>query len=298
MAGEAQRPEGDPGCLDELLRQRREERRRVEKPMGGHVHDLGSGDVAPFQDFQDKSARAEEGRPITAHTLRCCPIHRILVPAGALMASESPRLQSIVDLAAELFFRHGYEGTSMQDVADAAGLHKSSLYHHVRSKVELLEIISTSALDSLFVSIDEAVASAVTPGEQIVAIFDGAARLALSDVRPISIVLHLNEDVGVGEQVWARRREYDRRVAELMRAAQLGGEVRKDIEALLLTRLVLGMINWVTEWYRPGKGRYDTDEVTRSLTAFVRQGIRPPDTTKPQELPSADADTRRVGSVQ
>jgi len=50
--------------------------------------------------------------------------------------SESPR-QRILDAALELLAEHGYEGMSLQQVADRVGLHKSSLFHHFRSKEEL-----------------------------------------------------------------------------------------------------------------------------------------------------------------
>lgn len=50
--------------------------------------------------------------------------------------SESPR-QRILDAALDLFAESGYEGASLQQVADRVGLHKSSLFHHFRSKEEL-----------------------------------------------------------------------------------------------------------------------------------------------------------------
>ncbi len=56
---------------------------------------------------------------------------------------------------------------------------------------------------------------------------------------------------------WAleRRREFDHRVAELLKAAAADGDVREDIEVRLVTRLVFGMINSIVEWYRPdGRG--------------------------------------------
>jgi AcrR family transcriptional regulator len=191
------------------------------------------------------------------------------------MAADSSRVQDIVDVAADLFFRQGYASTSMQDIADATGLHKSSLYHHIQSKAELLERICGSTLDALFESLEAATAARNDPGERVVTVFAGAASVALDDLRGVSVLLHLKEEVDGGAQMWARRRDYDRRFAELIHEAQRDGQVRDDIDPMLLGRLVLGMINWVVEWYRPGEGRFDATEVARSLTAFVRQGILP-----------------------
>jgi AcrR family transcriptional regulator len=45
-------------------------------------------------------------------------------------------------VALSLLAKHGYEGVSLQMIADAAGLHKSTLFHHYGSKLELaLEVL-------------------------------------------------------------------------------------------------------------------------------------------------------------
>ena len=51
--------------------------------------------------------------------------------------AEAPR-QRILDAALELLAEHGVEGTSLQQVADRVGLHKSTLFHHFKSKDELV----------------------------------------------------------------------------------------------------------------------------------------------------------------
>jgi AcrR family transcriptional regulator len=192
------------------------------------------------------------------------------------VASDSLRRDDIVEVAADLFFQHGYASTSMQNIADASGLHKSSLYHHVEGKAELLNAICGRTLDALFASLESAVEARTDAGERVVTAFAGAASVALDDIRGINILLDLKQDVDGGERLWERRREYDRRFSDLIRRAQHKGEVRDDIDALLLGRLVLGMINWVVEWYRAGEGPYRPQDIVRSLTAFMRQGVLPP----------------------
>lgn len=54
------------------------------------------------------------------------------------MLADAPR-QRILDAALELFAEHGSEGTSLQQVADRVGLHKSTLFHHFKSKEELAQ---------------------------------------------------------------------------------------------------------------------------------------------------------------
>jgi len=52
--------------------------------------------------------------------------------------ADAPR-QRILDAALQLFAEHGSEGTSLQQVADRVGLHKSTLFHHFKSKEELAQ---------------------------------------------------------------------------------------------------------------------------------------------------------------
>jgi AcrR family transcriptional regulator len=54
------------------------------------------------------------------------------------LIADAPR-QRILDAALELFAEHGSEGTSLQQVADRVGLHKSTLFHHFKSKEELAQ---------------------------------------------------------------------------------------------------------------------------------------------------------------
>lgn len=54
---------------------------------------------------------------------------------------EKEREQAILDAAAELLLRHGYNKTTMSDVADAADLHRGLVYLHFKSKDELLEAL-------------------------------------------------------------------------------------------------------------------------------------------------------------
>jgi AcrR family transcriptional regulator len=70
---------------------------------------------------------------------------------------ESPR-QRIVDAALELLGEHGYEGTSLQQVADRVGLHKSSLFHHFRGKEELAREVYRGVCERLLKRIEPALA--------------------------------------------------------------------------------------------------------------------------------------------
>lgn len=62
---------------------------------------------------------------------------------------------SLLAVAVEVFIERGYDGTSMEHLSKAAGISKSSIYHHVRSKEELLHRAISRALDGLFGVLEE-----------------------------------------------------------------------------------------------------------------------------------------------
>lgn len=57
------------------------------------------------------------------------------------------RKAAIIDAAEELFYRKGYENTSVQDVLDELQLSKGGFYHHFESKLSLLEAICEKRVD-------------------------------------------------------------------------------------------------------------------------------------------------------
>src|SRR5438309_1229026 len=72
---------------------------------------------------------------------------------------DSERFREIVDAAAEVFYEKGYAATSMQDIADRAGILKGSLYHYIRAKEDLLLAVLTTVYEDI-VAIAEKVAKA------------------------------------------------------------------------------------------------------------------------------------------
>ena len=192
-----------------------------------------------------------------------------MMPAGR----EPQTLESIVAVARDLFYVQGYAATSMQDIADAARIHKSSLYHHTAGKDALLEAICEGPLEQLTRSLDEVTGSGDRPGQQVSAAIAGAVRAALLDPRSTSVIVRLEGKSPVIDRVSAWRRDYEQRLASLVERAQGQGEVRADVQAALLTRLMLGMINWIVQWFDPTSGHYRAATIEDAVAAVISTGI-------------------------
>src|SRR5919204_2931352 len=75
--------------------------------------------------------------------------------------------EDVLTAAAKVFSERGYHGASMQDVANAAGMQKASLYHHVGQKEDLLYAIHEKMIDELTVHAMPVVSSSRSPAEKI-----------------------------------------------------------------------------------------------------------------------------------
>ena len=77
------------------------------------------------------------------------------------------RLKEIIDTAVELFLKNGFEGTTMQSIADNSGLSKGGLYHHFSSKDEVLLAANKKYFEPVTTMMDRALEHA-DPAEALV----------------------------------------------------------------------------------------------------------------------------------
>src|SRR3954453_10189812 len=160
-------------------------------------------------------------------------------------------VDSLLAVAVEVFTERGYDGTSMEDLARASGLSKSSLYHHIDSKEQLLRLALERAVEPLFAVTRE-------PGAVQGRAIDRLEHVVRREVEVLAdrlpyVMLLLRVHGNTEAERWAleRRREFDRFVASLVRSAVADGDVRDDLDPAVVTRLLFGMINSLVEWYRP-----------------------------------------------
>lgn len=181
--------------------------------------------------------------------------------------------ETVLRRAIELFNSQGYDATSIGDLAGDLGLTKSAIYHHVPSKESLLSAALDEALDSLSAAIDRAEqADGVSAAERLRHAIEGSVRVLVAHQPAVTLLLRVRGNSGVEVAALERRRVLDDRLAALVAAAADEGAVRDDIAPDLISRLLFGMVNSLTEWYRPG-GPVDADHLASSLAALAFDGL-------------------------
>ena len=163
-------------------------------------------------------------------------------------------VDSLLAVAVAVFIERGYDGTSMEDLARASGLSKSSLYHHIDSKEQLLRIALERAVEPLFAVTQEPAATSGRAIERLEHVVRREVEVLADRLPYVTLLLRVHGNTEAERWALERRREFDRFVASLVREAAEDGDVRDDLDPAVVTRLLFGMINSLVEWYRPHPG--------------------------------------------
>ncbi len=183
--------------------------------------------------------------------------------------------QEILRTAARLFQQRGYDATSMNDVAAALKLSKGGLYHHFQSKDEILFEIMNHAMEITEDRVLAPVRRIADPEERLRALIRLHIEVVLSPRdREITVMLHENHPLppSLRRQINARKKEYvhylENLIAEVQKVRRASGKVSARAAAFAL----LGMINWIYQWYKP-EGELQADNLVPQFTSLVFGGI-------------------------
>jgi AcrR family transcriptional regulator len=179
----------------------------------------------------------------------------------------------VVDVAVRMFTERGYDGTSMADIAGALGVHKSSIYHHVSGKEQLLDEAVKRALNALHGMLAEPGAVEERAVLRLRYVVRRTVEIMVRQLAEVTVLLRIRGNTATERWALSRRREFDRAVQGIVADAVAAGDLRSDLDIALATRLIFGMTNSVTEWYQPG-GRLSANDIAVAVEAIVFDGLR------------------------
>ena len=186
---------------------------------------------------------------------------------------EQYSLEELLEVVAAEFLQRGYDATSMEHLSQATGRTKSSIYHHVSGKEELLRRAVARALDALFAVLEDDAATQGRAVERLEHVVRGSARVLAAELPYVTLLLRVRGNTETERWALERRRDLDRRLAELVRAAVEEGDLRPDLDPRLVSRLLFGMVNSLVDWVRPGSAT-DLQQVEDALVAVAFDGLR------------------------
>ncbi len=191
------------------------------------------------------------------------------------------RTGQIYEAAARLFCEQGFGQSSMSDVAAAVDMTKAGVYHHITSKDELLFGIMAYGMDLFEERVFDRVREIRDPLERLRAAIRGHVLLVTRD-RPKQVTVVLNEATSVHgdfkSEINRRKRRYIRFLSETFREL-IKKDMCRPIDPRVATFALLGMINWIYQWYTP-EGRISDTELAEAYIDIFLGGL-----LKPEYLP-------------
>ena len=196
-------------------------------------------------------------------------------------SNQPDRLSEIYRVAARIIHEKGYDATSMSDIAEAVGITKAGIYHHIPGKKDLLFRIMNFGLDTLDEKVIVPARAVADAEERLRTIITNHVRLITSRSTsqgnsPVTIVV--DEVAGLTpahrRKIDQRKRAYVDLVRETLDQLLKEGKL-SDVDVNTAAFSLLGMILWLSRWYNP-KGRLTPEQVAEEITKIALAGLLRP----------------------
>ncbi|MFA6260452.1 MAG: TetR/AcrR family transcriptional regulator [Bacteroidia bacterium] len=184
------------------------------------------------------------------------------------------RKHQILQTASRLFREKGYTATTMRDIASAMHIEAASLYHHIRSKEELLDTICFEMADKFITALKEV--------NDIY--FDAEQRLRMAITFHVQIMTGNMDQSAVFLNEWRSlpedkleafkklRNQYENEFRIIVSDGKKE-DIFDDVDEKLAALTILSAVNWIYQWYNPA-GKMSPGEIADQLSNLLLSGIR------------------------
>ena len=191
--------------------------------------------------------------------------------AERLRKRSEARRVDILRAAARVFRRRGTGATGMREIAEEAELSPGNLYYYFESKDELLHFCQERTLKQLLAAVDAA-KTAATCAERLRAVLRTHVYALLDEMEGATAHLEIESlPDTVRIPLIKKRDSYERAVRALVMEGVARGEFA-SCDAALVTRAMLGAVNWTARWYRPN-GPKSADEIAGAMADYLVKGL-------------------------
>lgn len=192
-----------------------------------------------------------------------------LVTQGRVSDPGSPRGRLLAK-AAGLFREKGYERTTVRDLAAAVGIQSGSIFHHFRSKEEILKAVMIETIHLITARMNSAIKATQDPLEQLRALI----RCELESVHgetgeAMAVLVYEWRSLSPQSQreVLSLRDVYEELWMAVLQRIRESGLLRA--RPFVVRRLLAGALSWTSTWYRPG-GEMSLDDLASQVMATLQ----------------------------
>lgn len=185
--------------------------------------------------------------------------------------NEARRLD-ILRAAARVFRRLGVSATGMREIAEEADLSAGNLYYYFKGRDEILLFCQERTLERLLAAVKAARAIPGSWARRLRSVLSAHVHCMLDQLEGATAHLEveaLPEDMR--KAIMQKRDAYERAVRALVAEGVKAGEFAPSDPALV-TRAILGAVNWTARWYRHD-GAQSVAEIADTLSDYLVRGL-------------------------
>jgi AcrR family transcriptional regulator len=187
--------------------------------------------------------------------------------------SGSRTAESIRAAAVELFYSHGFESTSLRQIAAEVGIQVGSLYNHIPSKEFLLHEIMSTVIEDLLAALETSLDDLTDPAERLSAAVETHVMFHAERAKEVFIgnseLRSLADDHR--RDVVALRDRYEQHIVTIIEDGMKSGAFVKA-DSKLLAYAVVSIGTQVSNWYRAG-GKYELSAISAEYVQFILRGL-------------------------
>lgn len=183
---------------------------------------------------------------------------------------------TIISAASRVFAEKGFDGTSMRDIAEAAGISKALLFHHFKAKELLYEKVSLQSSQGLVKFVQDRVDQVDDPLMRIKEFMIASAEYFEKNRwawMASSNSFWNDPNRSARAEQMRRRKLYETLLRNLLTEAVRQGHLR-EIDVAVTGRLLLSSLNWMNRWYNPEKPLRPA-QIAEMYFDIVLKGIGP-----------------------
>ena len=186
------------------------------------------------------------------------------------------RASEVYRTAAEIILQKGYDATSVSDIAQALGITKAGLYHYIHGKTQLLFDIMQYGLNELDREVAQPALKIDDPEARLRFMIEMHARIVTRGHGAVTILVDEARALTPAQnrKVTRKKREYFNFLRATLQELKDAGKLR-DVNLTVATFSLLGMINWLSRWYR-AEGALSEQNVSQAIVDISLNGLTRP----------------------
>lgn len=197
---------------------------------------------------------------------------RELVAGGQVTDPDSAR-GKLLQTAAHLFRSKGYERTTVRDLASAVGIQSGSIFHHFKSKDEILRSVMEETILYNTALMRASLAEAGTLRERVLALIRCELQSIMGGTgEAMAVLVYEWRSLSQASQqfILELRDTYEQLWLDVLSEAKAAGYFNAD--SFILRRFLTGALSWTNTWFRP-EGPMSLDQLAEQALSLVLKEV-------------------------